>query len=383
MKKLSGLGIFLLAALFLCLVVPIYATGGQEATKTSGGGDWVPFKDKAEFKAYVVLPELTKPQLGDIPDEMNVPAVNRVAPKILRIGVIGGATNPFWDIIKMGVDAAADELLTHNCKVDWIVPGSTLSSTDSGAIIDTMLVKHYDAITLMIYNEGLIPYIDKAVAQNVPVAGYCIDTQPNKALFLIGQDLYASGSKCADIMAQLINGKGKVAVITGQFNVTAHELRRKGFVDRVKAAYPEITIVGQTEAKDQAELTRSQTIDYMTANPDLAGVYCTAGGPIGAGQAIKEAGKAGKIKVVAYDPLPQTLEFIKDGSIQAVIGQNPYAQGRDTVIRMFNYLMEGQLPKARFLYTRADVVTEDKALLANKKLGAITIEQFYTTKQKG
>ena len=148
-------------------------------------------------------------------------------------------------------------------------------------------------------------------------------------------------------------GREKLRSLPGQFNVTAHELRRKGFVDRVKAAYPEITSVGQTEAKDQAELTRSQTIDYMTANPDLAGVYCTAGGPIGAGQAIKKTARQEKSRSWPTIRFLQTLEFIKDGSIQAVIGQNPYAQGRDTVIRMFNYLMEGQLPKARFLYTRA------------------------------
>ena len=215
MKKLSGLGIFLLAALFLCLTFPIYATGGQEATKTSGGGDWVPFKDKPDFKAYVVLPELTKPQLGDIPDEMNVPAVNRVAPKILRIGVIGGATNPFWDIIKMGVDAAADELLTHNCKVDWIVSRLDL-------VLHRLRSNHrYDARQALRrdYPDDLQrrahPLHRQGGCTERSRSGYCIDTQPNKALFLIGQDLYASGAKCADIMAQLINGKGKVAVITG------------------------------------------------------------------------------------------------------------------------------------------------------------------------
>ena len=381
MKRRNVLLALFVAALCLAMVVPAYS-GSQTETKAAAGG-FVPYKDKPDFKAFVALPEPTKPELGDIPDEMKVAPVNRVASKVMHIGVIGGATNPFWDIIKMGADAAAEELLTHNVKVDWIVPGSTLSSTDSGAVMETLLVKKYDAITLMIYNEGLIPYVEKAVNQGVPVGAYCVDTQPNKALFFIGQDLYAAGQKCADIMAQLIGSKGKVAVITGQFNVTAHELRRKGFVDRVKEAYPGITIVGQTEAKDQAELTRSQTIDYMTANPDLAGVYCTAGGPIGAAQALKDPGTAGKIKVVAYDPLPQTLEYIKDGSIQAVIGQNPYAEGRDTVVRIFNYLMDGQLPKARFLYTLASVVTEDKALLANKKLGALTIEEFYKTGQKG
>ncbi len=370
MKKLIML--FIVVTFLLAIAFPVLSGGGKEETgMKSTDSDWVPYYRRPDFVAYVDLPVKTKQELGDVPDEMIVKPVDRVAPEVVRIGVIGGATNPFWDIIKEGVDAAAEELLVHNCKVDWIVPGSTLSSTDSGAVIDTLLVKEYDAITLMIYNEGLIPYVDKAVKQGVPIGAYCVDTQPNKALFFIGQDLYAAGQKCADMMAEEIGGKGKVAVITGQFNVTAHELRRKGFVDQVEAKYPNIEIVGQSEAKDQAELTRSQTVDYMTAYPDLAGVYCTAGGPIGAAQAVKDAGKAGVIKVIAFDPLPQTIKYIKDGSIQGVIGQNPYAEGRDTVIRIFNYLMEGTLPEAKFMFTRADIVTLE------------TLEEFYASGQKG
>ncbi len=364
--------LFVVVTVVLAFSVPVFAGGGKEKKETAVVEEgWIPYYKSPDFKAYVDLPIKTKGELGDVADEMIVQPVDRVAPEVVRIGVIGGATNPFWDIIKEGVDAAAEELLMHNCKVDWIVPGSTLSSTDSAAVIDTLLVKQYNAITLMIYNEGLIPYVEKAVNQGVPVGAYCVDTQPNKSLFFIGQDLYAAGSKCADMMAEEIGGKGKVAVITGQFNVTAHELRRKGFVERVEEKYPGIEIVGQSEAKDQAEITRAQSVDYMTAHPDLVGIYCTAGGPIGAAQAVKDAGKAGKVKVIAFDPLPQTIKYIKDGSIQGVIGQNPYAEGRDTVIRIFNYLMEGTVPEAKFMFTRADIVTLE------------TLDEFYASGQKG
>jgi ribose transport system substrate-binding protein len=361
-----------LAVLVVCvLAFTLVAAKKKGAQVTGKEGEWVPYYMRSDFKPYVDLPVKTKGELGDVKDEMVVKPVDRVAPKLVKIGVIGGATNPFWDIIKMGVDAAAEELILHNVKVDWIVPGSTLSSSDSAAVLETLITKQYNGITLMIYNEGLIPYVEKAVSAGIPVGAYCVDTQPNKSLFFIGQDLYAAGAKCADMMAKEIGNKGKVAVITGNFNVTAHELRRKGFVDRVKEKYPGIKIVGEVENADLAEKARVLSVDFMTAHPDLAGIYVTAGGPIGSGQAVKEAGKAGKVKIIAFDPLPQTIEYIKDGSIQGVIGQNPYAEGRDTVIRLFNYMMEGALPQAKFMYTRADIVTID------------SLEQFYKSGQKG
>jgi ribose transport system substrate-binding protein len=369
MKKKWMLFVVFIAV--IALMLPLVAAKKKAVQATGKQGDWVPYYMKSDFKPYVDLPVKTKPQLGDVKDEMVVKPVDRVAPKLVKIAVIGGATNPFWDIIKMGVDAAAEELILHNVKVDWIVPGSTLSSSDSAAVLETLITKQYNGITLMIYNEGLIPYVEKAVNAGIPVGCYCVDTQPNKSLFFVGQDLYAAGAKCADMMAKEIGNKGKVAVITGNFNVTAHELRRKGFIDRVKEKYPGIKIVGEVENADLAEKARTQSIDFMTAHPDLAGIYVTAGGPIGAGQAVKEADKVGKVKIIAFDPLPQTIEFIKDGSIQGVIGQNPYAEGRDTVVRLFNYMMEGIVPEAKFMFTRADIVTLE------------TLADFYKSGQKG
>jgi ribose transport system substrate-binding protein len=370
MRKSLFIGLAVLLA--LAVSAPVFAAGGTETKgAASSAGGWVPYYMKPDFKAFVALPEMTKAQLGTVKDEMTVKPVDRVAPKLVKIAVIGGATNPFFDIIKEGVDDAAEALIPHNCKVDWIIPGSSLSSSDANAVMDALLVKKYDAISSLVFNEGQIPYIEKAVNAKVPVGIFCSDAQPNKGLFFIGQDLYAAGQTTGRAMGKLLNGKGKVAIITGFFNVISHELRRKGIEDALTKEFPGIQIVGRVENLDQAEKARAQAIDFMTANPDLAGICVTAGGPIGAAQAVKEAGKAGKIKVVCFDPLPQTVEYIKDGSIQAAIGQNPYAEGRDTVIRLFNYIMEGQLPQARFMYTRDDVVTKD------------SLAEFFASGQKG
>ena len=234
-----------------------------------------------------------------------------------------------------------------------------------------LVTQEFDGICTMIFNEGMISYVDAAVDAGVPVACVIVDTQPNKSLFFTGQDLYAGGQRAAHEMAKLIGEKGKVAVITGFFNVVGHELRRTGFEDTIAEEYPNIEIVGEVENHDLAEEARSQATDFMTANPDLAGIYVTAGGPIGAAQAVKDEGKVGEVKIIAFDPLPETIEYIKDGSIQGVIGQNPFAEGRDPAIRLFNYMMEGILPPAASLWTRADSVTLD------------TLEEFYASGQRG
>ncbi len=74
----------------------------------------------------------------------------------------------------------------------------------------------------------------------------------------------------------------------------------------------------------------------MTANPDLAGIYVTAGGPFGAAKAVEEAGKGGAIKMVSFDFVDETMEYVKKGVITGTIGQDPFAQGHDPAIRLYN-----------------------------------------------
>ncbi|NLJ50305.1 MAG: ABC transporter substrate-binding protein, partial [Candidatus Atribacteria bacterium] len=47
----------------------------------------------------------------------------------------------------------------------------------------------------------------------------------------------------------------------------------------------------------------------ITSNPDLKGIYVTAGGPFGAAKAIKDAGLTGKLKLVCHDWMEETVAY--------------------------------------------------------------------------
>ena len=167
-------------------------------------------------------------------------------------------------------------------------------------------------------------------------------------------------------MGDAIGGKGKVAIITGFFAVEAHELRRKGFEECIKQNYPDITILQPVENPDKADIAFSQAKDFMTANPDLAGIYVTAGGPFGAAKAVEEAGMTGKVKIVSFDFVEETMQYVQKGVISATIGQDPFAQGHDPAIRLYNYLVGKVNPECTKLVTKSDIVTKDN------------IDQFWT-----
>jgi methyl-accepting chemotaxis protein/ribose transport system substrate-binding protein len=52
------------------------------------------------------------------------------------------------------------------------------------------------------------------------------------------------------------------------------------------------------------------------------------------------------------------MQFVDNGVIYATIGQDPFAQGHDPAIRLFNYLVGDVVPECGRLVTRADIVTK-------------------------
>lgn len=293
-------------------------------------------------------------------DEGTVRPLDITPAEPLRIAVLGLENNPFWIPVREGAFAAAAELEAYGVTVDWIIPGDTHTADDFAPGIEAAVAQEYDAIATIAGDAGLVPFINAAVEAGIPVATFNSETDAaNDRLFFVGADLYLQGQTAARAMAEAIGGAGEVGIITGFFAVEAHELRRLGFVDTIAAEYPDIAIVAEVENLDQGDTAFTQAQDMMLAYPELKGIYVTAGGPFGAAAAVADAGMAGEIWVVSFDFVDETMQYVQEGVIYATIGQDPYAQGHDPAIRLFNYLVAGDVPACARLVTEAAVVTAE------------------------
>ena len=293
-------------------------------------------------------------------DEATVKPVDKKPAKPMKIAVLGLENNPFWIPVKEGTMKAAEELKPYGVTVDWINAGEQHTGDVFGPAIEAAMVQKYDAIATIAGDSGVAPFMDKAVAAGIPVATFNSETATkNGRAFFVGADLYKQGEAAGAAMAKAVGGKGKVAIITGLLAVEAHELRRNGFIDYLKKNNPEITVVGTSENQDKGDVAFTQANDFMNANPDLVGIYVTAGGPFGAAEAVDKAGKAGKVQVVSFDFVDETMGYVKKGVIYGTIGQDPFAQGHDPAVRLFNMLVGGVNPECGRMVTKSDVVTKD------------------------
>lgn len=299
---------------------------------------------------------------GAVPDEGTVKPVEQKPTKPLRIAVLGLESSAFWIPVKAGVERARRELADRNTTVDWIVPGEGHTADVFGRALDAAVAKQYDAIVTIAGDAGVAAYIDRAVQAGIPVATYNSETDtPNSRLFFVGADSRAQGKAAGELMCRLVGPQGKVGIITGFFAVEAHQARVAGFEEALKAGCPQATVVGRVENQDKAEIAYQQAKDLMTAHSDLGGIIAIAGSPFGAARAVEEAGKAGRVHLVTFDAVDETMDYVEKGVIDATIGQGPDAQGHDPVIRLYNYLVAGTVPPHGRLVTRADVITKANA----------------------
>jgi methyl-accepting chemotaxis protein len=177
-----------------------------------------------------------------------------------------------------------------------------------------------------------------------------------RRLFYVGPDGYQQGQVCGEEMGRCLDGEGQVLVITHSLAHAGLELRRKGFEGALHHSYPNIQIVGAFESPYELEAMRAVTAGLLRRYPRLAGIYVTVAGA-GAAAAVADAGLAGKVTLLSHDLVDDAMPYLQRGVITAVFGQDPYGQGHDPVIHLFNHLAAGWKPSEPRLLTAMDRIT--------------------------
>jgi len=301
-------------------------------------------------------------------------AVN-AAPKTLKIELISkGETHQFWQAVKKGAMDQAKKM--GNVKVRFQGPATETMIDKQLEMLDGAIAVKPDAIGYAaLGTTESVSHLAAANKKGIPV--YMFDTAascPGKlgvkskcALGVAYTNSTAAGSLAADKMAALVGKTGKVLVVGhSQTNQTGID-RAKGFVDRIAAKYPNITLL-ETQYAEGGDAVKAQDIvaAALVANKDLKGIYGTNEGvSIGAGQAFKAANLAnGAVKLIGFDSGKQQMANIKSGLQSGAITQSPMGIGAKTVEALVNYVRNKTVPKplidTGFYYYDAKNITDPK-----------------------
>jgi ribose transport system substrate-binding protein len=171
------------------------------------------------------------------------------------------------------------------------------------------------------------------------------------------------GRLAADGLADAIKAKygkaeGDVALITAIAGVGSLDERAQGFKEQISAKYPGLKLVADKIADGLATTGLDIMTDLITANPNLRGVFASnINMSQGAGQAIAENKVADKTKLVGFDSDDKLIKLLKDGTIAALVVQDPYRMGYDGVKTALS-AAKGQKVEAN-VDTGANLITKE------------------------
>ncbi|MDX7952108.1 substrate-binding domain-containing protein [Lichenihabitans sp. Uapishka_5] len=236
--------------------------------------------------------------------------------------------HPWYEVVKAGSMFAADEFKKSGIDVDvqWDQPPQA-DVSDHNQRIETNIGKHPDGLVVSCLDPATnVQILDEAVKAGINVEtfnSFCAERFP----FVGQKDSYQDGYDLAEFLAKQIGDKGNVGILSGSLTAQDHIRRVQGFKAAL-AKHPNIKIVFEQPDNDDLDKAVQLTENALQAHPDLVGLFgCNASNPIGAARAVQNAGKAGVVKIVGLDDLPETIQFIKDGVITATMAQRQWDQG--------------------------------------------------------
>jgi len=267
--------------------------------------------------------------------------------------VHGQAADPFWSVVKNGVDEAAEDTGTT---VEYRAP-TTFDMVQMSQLIDAAVASQPDGLVVSIPDaDALGPSIENAVAAGIPVismnSGSDVREQLGVAVH-VGQTEYEAGLGGGKRMKEA--GVTSALCINQEVGNVALDLRCEGFADGLEG---EVEVVAVT--MDPTEIQNAISAQ-LSNNPDIGGVLAL--GPSAAEpalQALEQSGALEQVQFGTFDLSPGVLQAIADGKMAFAIDQQQFLQGYLPIVLLKQYAQYGLMP-AGTVMTGPGFVTQENA----------------------
>lgn len=267
------------------------------------------------------------------------PAAIATVAKDEKIKVAFVTNNPsdFWTIAKKGCEKADAEL--PNLDFEFRMPANG-TAAEQTQIVDDLLAKGVKGIAISPKDPAnQTSMLNKAASQALLVTQDSDAPESNRACY-VGTDNKAAGRQAGEEIKKALPNGGKIMVFVGSKDAQNAQDRYKGIEEALEGSKVKILDI-RTDEADRAK-AKNNAADTLVKNTDIAalvGLWSYNGPAIL--EAVKDAGKIGKVKIICFDEEDPTLAGVKSGAITATIVQQPFKFGYESLKLMDKVLREG------------------------------------------
>jgi len=239
----------------------------------------------------------------------------------------------YYQAVKTGVMAAADEL--PELEVNWIGPAQAKVGMQS-ALLERELdlpAAQRPAVIAVAANDARIidPVLKRARAAGVHVMSWDADA-PEREFFVNLVDYDAFGAALVDALIEEAGDQARYAIVTTTFESPNQVAWIRAMRRHLAAHHPQVRLADMRAAGESTEEAMRVAHDFMQRFPDLDAIVALGVPNVpGVAQAVREAGRRGRVAVLGNSTPNLVREFIDDGTVRQALLWNPMDHGYLTV----------------------------------------------------
>ncbi|MFZ0431432.1 MAG: LacI family DNA-binding transcriptional regulator [Candidatus Acidiferrales bacterium] len=263
----------------------------------------------------------------------------------LRISVnLPAHIESFWDTVREGIEEEAKNFAAFGLDIEF----RTFPRMGYGeqAAFDEALDAEVNGIIIATGRpQDLRLSILKASRARIPVVSVVTDAPGTARLAVVSIDSPASGALAGELLSRLLQGKGKLAVITGDLAITDHAEKYNSFRSSVSEIFPAVQVIEPVQNHEDETEAYETCRALLREHPDLNGLYISTANSSPVLQALQDVGRLDdRMTIITTDLFPALIPHIESGRVVATLYQRPRSQGQLALRMLHEFLAGGRCP---------------------------------------
>ena len=249
----------------------------------------------------------------------------------VKIGVAMALFDDVW--LTLVRDAMTKWAKAHPDVEITIVDGNNDSAKQTGQV-ENFLAQGMNAVVILPVDTAATGPMTKAVVKAGKPLVY-VNRKPSnlpKGVVYCGSNSIEAGIMNMEELGKAMGGKGNLVILMGELSNEAAIGRTDGIKKTAKEKFPDIKVVREQTGNWKRDLGKTIMENWLASGQEINGVASNNDEmALGALQAIKAAGKLGKIPVGGTDGSHDALESMGKGELNNTVFQDPVGQGEEAV----------------------------------------------------
>ena len=231
----------------------------------------------------------------------------------------------FWLSVFAGAQAAAAE---YNVELTTIGPETEEDYETQNRMVAEAVADGAEALVFSAIDyENNAAAVDAAGQAGVKIVSIDSGVDSDQVGTYIGTDNYAAGRMAAQAALEGVEGELVVGLVNYDESTANGQERERGVRDAL-AESGRARVAASVTTLVEAGRAQTDTADLLRNNPEINAVFAfNEPTSVGAARAVAELGLSDEVFLVGFDSNVATIDGLQEGSVDALIVQNPYAMG--------------------------------------------------------